>query len=68
MGYYEAEIHYGTVVKNRFIANTVEVLKSKAVPYIEDDKVTQITVSKVEHIGFFKVPNAFEECLKDEIL
>lgn len=66
--YYRAEVYKDSVVTNRFIANSVEVLKCKAEPYIKDDKVTQIVVSEVKDIGFFKVPTELEEYLKCEIL
>ena len=52
--YYRADVYKDAVVKNSFIANSVDVLKSKAEPYIKDDKVTQIVVSEVKDIGFFK--------------
>lgn len=68
MHYYQAEVYEGTIIRNRFIANNIEVLKGKSMPYIKDDKVTQIKVSKVEDIGFFKVPSELEEYLKDELL
>lgn len=66
--YYRAEVYQGSVIRNSFIANSIDVLKSKSEPYIKNEKVTQIVVSKVEDIGYFKVPFAFEEYLKDEIL
>ena len=66
--YYRAEVYKDSVVTNRFIANSVEVLKCKAEPYIKDDKVTQMVVSEVKDIGFFKVPSELEEYLKCEIL
>ena len=66
--YYRAEVYKDSVVTNRFIANSVEVLKCKEEPYIKDDKVTQIVVSEVKDIGFFKVPSELEEYLKCEIL
>ena len=66
--YYRAEVYKDSVVTNRFIANSVEVLKCKAEPYIKDDKVTQIVVSEVKDIGFFKVPSELEEYLRCEIL
>ena len=59
--YYRADVYKDAVVKNSFIANSVDVLKSKAEPYIKDDKVTQIVVSEVKDIGFFKVPSELEE-------
>lgn len=51
--YYRADVYIDAVLKNSFIANSIEVLKSKAQPYIENEKVTQIVVSKVEDVGFF---------------
>ena len=66
--YYEAEIYRNNVVKNRFIANSIDVLKSKARPYIEDEKVEKIVVRKVEEIGYFKVQKEFEEVLEEWML
>ena len=66
--YYRADIYKDSVVKNSFIANSLEVIKSKAETYIKDDKVTQIVVSEVKDIGFFKVPSELEEYLKCKIL
>ena len=66
--YYEAEIYRNNVVKNRFIANGIDVLKSKARPYIEDEKVEKIVVRKVEEIGYFKVQKEFEEVLEEWML
>ena len=66
--YYRAEVYKGSIVRNSFVAGSIEVLKGKSEPYIKDDKVTQIKVSKVEDIGFFKIPSEFEEYLKDELL
>lgn len=66
--YYRAEVYRGSVITNRFIANSIEVLRCKAEPYMKNDKVTQIVVSEVKDIGFFKVPAELEEYLKDEIL
>ena len=66
--YYRAEVYMDSTVRNRFIANSIEVLKVKAKPYIEDERVTQIVVSRVEDVGFFKVPSELEEYLKCEIL
>jgi len=66
--YYRAEIYVDSVVKNSFIANSIEVLKIKAEPYIKDEKVTQIIVSKVEDIGFLKVPKELEKYLKTEMV
>ena len=66
--YYRAEIYIDSVVKNRFIANSIEMLKFKARPYIDDKRVTQIVVSEVKDIGFFKVPKELEKYLVEEIL
>lgn len=66
--YYRADVYIDAVRKNSFIANSIEVLKVKAQPYIENEKVTQIVVSEVKDIGFFKVPPELEEYLKCEIL
>lgn len=66
--YYRADVYIDAVRKNSFIANSIEVLKVKAQPYIENEKVTQIVVSEVKDIGFFKVPSELEEYLKCEIL
>lgn len=54
--YYRADVYIDAVRKNSFIANSIEVLKVKAQPYIENEKVTQIVVSEVKDIGYFKVP------------
>lgn len=66
--YYRAEIYKGSVVKHSFIAGSIDELKIKAKPFINDTTVTQITVSKVEDIGYFKVPFELEEYLKCEML
>lgn len=66
--YYRAEVYKGAVVTSRFIANSIKVLKSKSEPYIKDERVTQIVVSEVRDIGFFKVPSEIKKYLKCEIL
>ena len=66
--YYRADGYKDAVIKNSFIANSVEVLRSKAEPYIKDEKVTQIVVSEVKDIGFFKVPTELEGYLKSKIV
>lgn len=66
--YYEAEIYKDNVVRNRFIANTIEVLKSKAEPYISNDNVDMIIVRKVEEIGYFKVQECFRDMLNEWML
>lgn len=66
--YYRADVYIDSVIRNSFIANSIEVLKIKAEPFIKDEKITQIIVSEVNEIGFFKVPSTLEEYLKCEIL
>lgn len=66
--YYRADVYIDSVLRRNFIAGSVEALKVKAQPYIENEKVTQIVVSEVKDIGFFKVPSKLEEYLKCEIL
>lgn len=67
--YYRAEVYKdSSIPKRSFKAGSIKVLKSKAEPFIEDDKVTEITVSRVEDIGFFKVPKMAEDLLEDEML
>lgn len=66
--YYEAEIYKDNVVRNRFIANTIEVLKGKAEPYISNDNVDMIIVRKVEEIGYFKVQECFRDMLNEWML
>lgn len=66
--YYEAEVYSDNRVKNRFIANTIEVLKVKAEPYISDNNVDKIIVRKVEEVGYFKVQECFREMLDEYIL
>ncbi|WP_252241557.1 hypothetical protein [Clostridium sp. ZBS18] len=66
--YYRAEIYIESIVKNSFIAGSVDGLKSKAEPYIKDDKVTQIIVSEVKEIGFFKLPKEIEKVIEKELI
>lgn len=66
--YYRADVYIDSVIRNSFIANSVEVLKVKAKPFIEDGKVTQITVSEVNEIGFFKLPKEIESLIEKELL
>lgn len=66
--YYQAVIYRDAVIRNIIRANSLEVLKSKCKPWISDEKNTNIVVSRVEDIGYFKVPKQFEKCLKDEML
>lgn len=66
--YYRADVYIDAVRKNSFIANSIEVLKVKAQPYIENEKVTQIVVSEVNEIGFFKLPKEIEKFIEKELL
>ncbi len=66
--YYRADVCIGSVIINSFIANSVEVLKTKAEPFIKDEKITQITVSEVNEIGFFKLPKEIEPLIEKELL
>ena len=66
--YYRADVYIDSVLRNSFIANSVEVLKVKSQPFIEDEKVTLIEVSKVEDIGFFKHPAEIEKIIEKELL
>ena len=66
--YYRADVYRDSVLRNSFIANSVEVLKVKAQPHIENEKVTQIVVSKVQEIGFFKIPAEIEKFIEKEFL
>ena len=66
--YYRADVYIDSVLINSFIANSVEVLKVKAEPFIKDEKITQIIVSEVNEIGFFKLPKEIEEIIGEEFL
>ena len=66
--YYRADVYIDSVIRNSFIANSVEVLKAKAEPFINDDKITQIRVSEVNEIGFFKLPKEVELVIEKELL
>ena len=66
--YYEAEVYSDNKVRNRFIANTIEVLKVKSEPYISDNNVDKIIIRKVEEIGYFKVQECFREMLGEYML
>lgn len=59
--YYRADVYVGAVRKNSFIAGSIDVLKIKAEPHIKNEKVTQIVVSIVKDIGFFKLPKELEK-------
>lgn len=66
--YYRADVYRDSVIRNSFIANSIEVLKIKAEPFIKDEKITQIIVSEVNEIGFFKLPKEIEEIIEEELL
>lgn len=66
--YYQAVIYRDAVIRNTIIANSLEVLKSKCEPWINDEKITSIHVMKVEDVGYFKLPKDLEEILKDKML
>ncbi len=66
--YYRADVYIDSVLRTSFIAGSVEVLKVKAQPHIENAKVTQIVVSKVEDIGFLKLPAEIEKFIEKELL
>ena len=66
--YYRADVYIDSVRRNSFIANSIEVLKIKAEPFIKDEKITQIIVSEVNEIGFFKLPKEIEEIIEEEFL
>ena len=65
--YYRADVYIDSVLRNSFIAGSVEVLKMKAQPHIENEKVTQIIVSEVNEIGFFKIPAEIEKFIENEL-
>lgn len=66
--YYQAVIYRDAVIRDTIIANSLEVLKSKCEPWINDEKITSIEVMKCEDVGYFKLPKDFEEILKDKML
>ena len=61
---YQAVIYRDAVIRNTIIANSLEVLKSKCEPWINDEKITSIK----EDVGYFKLSKEFEEILKDQML
>lgn len=66
--YYRADVYVNSILENSFIAGGIDVLKSKAKPFIEDKKVTQIVVSEVNEIGFFKIPKEIEKVIEKEMM
>ena len=66
--YYRADVYIDSVIKNSFIAGSIDTLKSKAIPFIESDKITQIIVSEVNEIGFLKIPKGLEAIVEKEMI
>lgn len=66
--YYRADVYIDSVIINSFIANSIEVLKIKAEPFIKDEKITEIIVSQVNEIGFFKLPKEIEKVIDKKFL
>lgn len=66
--YYRADVYIDSVIINSFIANSIEVLKIKAEPFIKDKKITEIIVSQVNEIGFFKLPKEIERVIDEKFL
>ena len=66
--YYQAIIYSDAVKKNMIIADSLEILKRKCEPWINDEKITSIHVMKAEDIGYFKLPKEFEEILKEKMM
>lgn len=66
--YYRADVYIDSVIINSFIANSIEVLKNKAEPFIKDEKITEIIVSQVNEIGFFKLPKEIKKVIDKKFL
>lgn len=66
--YYRADVYRDSVLSNSFIAGSIKVLKSKAEPFIKNDRVTQVVVSEVCEIGFFKLPKEIEDIIEKEMI
>ena len=66
--YYRADVYIDSVIINSFIANSIEVLRIKAEPFIKDEKITKIIVSQVNEIGFFKLPKEIERVIDEKFL
>lgn len=66
--YYRADVYIDSVLRTSFIAGSIEVLKVKAQRFIENEKVTQIVVSEVKDVGFFKLPKEIEGIIEEEFL
>ena len=66
--YYRADVYIDSVIINSFIANSIKVLKIKAEPFIKDEKITEIIVSQVNEIGFFKLPKEIEKVIDEKFL
>lgn len=66
--YYKADIYLDSYKVKTCVAGDIKVLKDKVKPYIEDEKVTQIIVSEVEDIGFFKLPKELAWVIEEDKL
>lgn len=66
--YYRADVYIDSVIINSFIADSIKVLKIKAEPFIKDEKITEIIVSQVNEIGFFKLPKEIEKVIDEKFL
>lgn len=66
--YYRADVYRDAVRSNSFIAGSIDVLKAKSEPYIKDSEYTQIVVSEVNEIGFFKLPKELESIIEKEMI
>lgn len=66
--YYKADIYKDATKTNTLIDTSVETLKSECESYINDNKTTQIVVSEVKEIGFFKIPKELECVIKKDLI
>jgi hypothetical protein len=51
---YEARITYVSGRKHTVEASTLEMLKTKCEPFINDNEILLIWVCKIESVGFYK--------------
>lgn len=66
--YYKADIYTGSKKTTTLIDTNMESLKSQCEPYINNNDITQIIVSEVKEIGFFKIPKELEILLKKNLI
>ena len=66
--YYRADIYKRSLIKRSIPAKEIETLKKLCEPYLKNEDVTQITISKVEDIGLLKAQKGLEKILKDKML